>query len=159
MVEREQIIRFVETNLDGRKQVGVAIRSIKGISFMLSNAVANVSGFREKRLGELTEKEMDKLEDIILHPEKYNIPVWLYNRKREPATNINKHLTASSLEFAQRSDINEMKKIKSYKGVRHMFGLPVRGQRTRSSFRTGGTVGVKRKDKGKGAPQTEEGRK
>ena len=44
-----------------------------------------------------------------------------------------------------------MKKIKSYRGIRHMFGLPVRGQRTRSNFRPnkGKVQGVKRGKAGK----------
>ena len=29
----------------------------------------------------------------------------------------------------------KMKKIRSYRGVRHGIGLPVRGQRTKSNFR------------------------
>ena len=42
-------------------------------------------------------------------------------------------------------DIDKLKKIRCYRGVRHMQGLPVRGQRTRSSFRKSGkTVGVSR---------------
>lgn len=159
MAGKEEIIRLVETNLDGRRTVGIAIRGIRGVSFMFSNAVANVSGLGARRLGELNEKEMEKLEDIIMHPEKYNIPAWLYNRRREPATNRDRHVSVSQLDFATRNDINEQKKIKSYRGVRHMLGLPVRGQRTRSSFRTGTTVGVKREGKGKGGPQKTEEKK
>jgi small subunit ribosomal protein S13 len=42
-----------------------------------------------------------------------------------------------------------MKRIKSYKGVRHHLGLKVRGQRTRSTGRHGLVVGVVRaKQKG-----------
>jgi small subunit ribosomal protein S13 len=158
MPRKEEIIRLAETNLDGTKYTGVAIRGIRGVSFMFGNAVAKVSGFEDRRLSELKEEEMKKLEDVIFHPEKYGIPAWLYNRRREPATNISRHLAVSQLDFAQRLDINEMKKIRSYRGVRHGLGLPVRGQRTRSSFRTGTTVGVKRKDKGKGGPKKEEGK-
>ncbi len=153
MPRREDIIRFVETSLDGSKPVGEAIRQIKGVSFMFSNAVVKASGYGNRKLSELDEKELENLEDVVVHPEKHGIPEWLYNRRREPFTNQNKHLTVSQLDFAKRNDINEMKKIKSYKGVRHMAGLPVRGQRTRGSFRTGTTVGVKRKEKGKGAPK------
>ena len=139
------IIRLVETNVDGDKPVSIAIRSIKGISFMLGNAIASVSGFGAKKVGELSEEEMGKLEYIILNPEKYNIPAWLYNRKADPETGQDRHLSVSRLELAQKLDINKMKKLRTYKGIRHGFGLPVRGQRTRSSFRKGGIVGVKRK--------------
>ena len=143
--ETQQIIRLVETNIDGRKDVNSAIRSVSGVSFMFANAITKAGGFGKKKLGELSEEDVKKLEAIITHPEKYNIPSWLYNRRKEPATGEDKHLSASSLEFAHKMDINEMKKNKTYKGVRHSAGLPVRGQRTQSSFRHGRSVGVSKK--------------
>jgi len=79
------------------------------------------------------------------NPEKYNIPHWLYNRRKDPASGNYTHITSSALDMTKKGDIDRMKKIRCYKGVRHMLGLPVRGQRTKSSFRTGGIVGVKRK--------------
>jgi small subunit ribosomal protein S13 len=144
-----QIIRIAETDLDGNKNVEVAIRDIKGISFTFAKAVASISGLGQKKIGQLTESEIRSLEDIITNPTKHGIPVWLLNRRREPITNKDRHVIASSLDFAQKMDINEMKKIKCYKGIRHALGLPVRGQRTRSSFRKGKTVGVKRKKESK----------
>ena len=143
--ETQQIIRLVETNIDGRKEVNAAIRRIPGVSFMFANAVTKFGGFQKKKLGDLSEDEIKKLESVILHPEKYEIPQWLYNRRKEPATAEDKHLSASSLEFAEKMDVNEMKKLKTYKGIRHSLGLPVRGQRTRSSFRGGKSVGVNKK--------------
>ena len=52
------------------------------------------------------------------------------------------------MSFTQDNDIKMLKKIKSYKGIRHSLGLPVRGQRTRSNFRKnkGKVMGVKRKE-------------
>ena len=144
VAETQQIIRLVETNLDGTREVEAAIRSVSGVSFMLANAIIKLSKLQKKKLGDLSDDEIKKLESFITHPEKHNIPSWLYNRRREPATGEDKHLSASTLEFTQRMDINEMKKIKTYKGTRHSFGLPVRGQRTRSSFRHGKSVGVSR---------------
>ena len=44
--ETQQIVRLVETNIDGRKSVEVAIRSVTGVSFMLSNAIVKASGFK-----------------------------------------------------------------------------------------------------------------
>ena len=143
--ETQQIIRLVEANLDGRKDIESAIRRIPGVSFMFANAIVKHGGFEKKKLGELSEEEIRKLESVITEPEKYSIPSWLYNRRKEPSTAKDKHLSASTLEFAVKMDINEMKKIKSYKGIRHSAGLPVRGQRTRSSFRHGKSVGVSRK--------------
>lgn len=52
------------------------------------------------------------------------------------------HITGSDLEEKRRHDINRMKMISSYKGVRHQRGQKVRGQRTKSTGRTEGTIGV-----------------
>ena len=138
------IIRVAETNLEGGKPVMSAIRKIPGVGFMFSNAVSIVSGFGSKKLETLTEEELKMLVDIIQNPQKFQIPAWMCNRRKDPQDGKNKHLVASSREFVTRIDINEMKKLKTYKGVRHSAGLPVRGQRTRSSFRKGKTIGVKR---------------
>jgi len=142
-----KIIRLAETNLDGGKRVEVALRSIKGVSFMYSNAVAKACGFFGKKLQDLSESDLKKLEDALSNPQSVGIPSWLYNRRRDPKTGEDFHNVASQLEFTTKIDINELKKIKCYRGVRHILGLPVRGQRTRSSFRKGRTVGVSRKKK------------
>ncbi len=147
----QQIIRLAETNLDGNRLVSVAIRRIKGVSFMLSNAITKALGLEGKKLSELSEAEQKKLEEAIYNPQKIGIPSWMFNRKRDPETGKDMHLIASKLELTQKMDINLMKKLKTYKGVRHAAGLPVRGQRTRSSFRKKGkTVGVMKKSRQQG---------
>src|SRR3990167_8425454 len=55
------------------------------------------------------------------------------------------HLLTSDLKLQKDNDIKRMKKIRSYKGVRHSIGQPVRGQRTRSNFRKGSAIGVNKK--------------
>jgi small subunit ribosomal protein S13 len=140
-----QIIRLAETNLDGNKAVREAIRRVDGISFMLSNAIVKQCGFAGKKLGQLSEAEMKRLEEAITNPQSLGIPVWMLNRRNEPLTGRTRHLTASQLEFTHKMDINELKKMKCYRGVRHIQGQPVRGQRTRSTFRKGKSVGVRRK--------------
>jgi small subunit ribosomal protein S13 len=144
MQRETQIIRLVETNLDGNKAVQDAIRRIDGISFMLSNAIAKHCGFVGKKLGQLSESEMKRLEEAIVNPHSIGVPAWMFNHRNEPLTGKTRHLTASQLEFTHKMDINELKKMKCYRGVRHIQGQPVRGQRTRSSFRKGKSVGVKR---------------
>ena len=146
--EIEKIVRLAETNLDGTKNVEVSIRKVRGVSVMLSNIIAKKSGFRERKLGSLSDSELSALEEIIMQPEKSDIPAWMYNRRRDPETGENRHIVASTLELTTKRDINEMKKLKSYRGVRHIQHLPVRGQRTRGSFRKGKTMGVSRKKKG-----------
>ncbi|NOX71453.1 MAG: 30S ribosomal protein S13 [Candidatus Micrarchaeota archaeon] len=139
------IVRLMETNVDGNKPLASALNNIKGVAPMFGNAVSYVFGKSDKKVAELSDEEISKVEDIIANPQKYNIPAWLFNRRRDPESGEDRHLAVSSLEFAKTMDINAMKKLRSYRGIRHMFGLPVRGQRTRSSFRKGKTVGVRRK--------------
>lgn len=143
--ERVNIIRVMETNLDGNRPVRRAIRRVRGVSFMFSNAVSHKIDFADRKLGEIGDSEMQKLEDVITNPQKYGIPQWMCNRRTDPVTGVDRHLTVSSLEFAKKMDINEMKKKKTYKGIRHTEHLTVRGQRTRGSFRKGKVVGVSRK--------------
>ncbi len=144
--KKEAIMRVVETNLDGNKPVGTAIRRVKGIGTMLSNAITEASGFGTKKLGELNDEELKKLEDMISNPGKYGIPSWMFNRRKDPKTADDRHLSVSALDFQKKLDINELKKIKCYRGIRHGLGLTVRGQRTRGAFRKSGkVVGVSKK--------------
>lgn len=144
--KEQQIMRLAETNLDGNLTVGLAIRRIKGVGTMLSNAIIKKSGFGGRKLGELSDQELKALEGMISDPAKHGVPSWMFNRRKDPQTARDKHLSVSGLEWQKKLDINELKKIKCYRGVRHSLGLPVRGQRTRGAFRKSGkVVGVSRK--------------
>ena len=70
----------------------------------------------------------------------------MVNRRNDYDTGQNKHLLTGDLQFTVENDIKMMKKMKCYKGVRHILGQPVRGQRTRSNFRRnkGKVMGVRR---------------
>ncbi len=150
--ELKYFVRIANTDLDGNKPINHSLTKIKGVSFMLSNAICNLSGIEKtKKTGYLTDDEAAKIDDIIKEPSKFNLPSWLFNRRKDPEDNSNRHLTGTALTFTQDNDIKMMKKIKSYKGIRHSLGLPVRGQRTRSNFRKnkGKVLGVKRKESSK----------
>jgi len=144
--EARAIVRVAATDLDGEKPVMNALKGIKGISQTMSNAICIVSGLDPStKLGSLSEADIQKLEEIIKDPIKFGIPVWVVNRRKDLVTGADVHLTGPDLDVATRFDVQRMVDMKSYKGVRHMLGLPVRGQRTRSSFRKGRVVGVIRK--------------
>jgi small subunit ribosomal protein S13 len=110
----------------------------------MANAVSEASGLGKKRVEELTEHEMKKVEDMLANPGNYGIPAWIFNRRSDPAAGTDRHIVSADLELTHKMDINELKKRKCYRGIRHIQGLPVRGQRTRSSFRKAATVGVSR---------------
>ncbi len=150
-----QIVRLAETDLDGNKTVISGIKKIKGVSHMLANAIAHFYPNSDKKIIDLTDQELASLEEYVRNPEKHGVPRWMLNRRLDPETGIDRHLIGSDLVFVKNMDINKLKRMKSYKGVRHGLGLPVRGQRTRSSFRTSGkSVGVvkKKEQPAKAAP-------
>ncbi len=142
----QEIVRLLSTDLDGKKKIKNSLRKIKGISFTTAKVFCEAAGIDPNKItGELTEEEIKKLEDVIKNPEKYNIPDYLLNFRKHPYTGENLHLTGAELEIETRKIISDMKKLGSYRGIRHRRGLPVRGQRTRTSFRRRGTVGVVKK--------------
>jgi small subunit ribosomal protein S13 len=123
------------------------LATIKGISWAMSNAICkNLKLDKNKKIGSLTPEEIKKISDFVKKPE---LPRYLLNRRNDFETGADSHLTGSELELKHEFDIKRLKKIKSYKGGRHMVGLPVRGQRTRSHFRRNRRkgAGIKKKNK------------
>jgi small subunit ribosomal protein S13 len=138
------IIRIADVDIFGNKTIYNGLRKIKGISFMFSNAICNHLNLdKNRKIGSLNDEEVKKIENLIENPEK--LPQWLLNRRKDYELGKNLHLTGSDLALNKEFDIKRLKKIKSYRGLRHAIGQPVRGQRTRSHFRTGASVGVQRK--------------
>ena len=129
-------VRIANTDLDGNKPIASALRKIKGVSFMFSSMVCNIAGIdKMTKSGNLSDEEIKKIDDILNNPLKYNAPLWMLNRRRNYEDGRNFHAVTGDLSFTNENDIKRMKKIRSYKGVRHGQGLPVRGQRTKSNFR------------------------
>ncbi|MBI2547467.1 MAG: 30S ribosomal protein S13 [Candidatus Aenigmarchaeota archaeon] len=141
------IIRVAGTDLDGEKPVVRALRKIKGIGVVTSFAICRVANINPNvKLGSLNEEGISNLEGAVKNPAKFNLPAFILNRRKDPATGADMHLTSSDLDTAKKFDIMRYIDLKTYRGWRHMLGQPVRGQRTRSSFRHGdGTVGVIKK--------------
>ena len=77
------------------------------------------------------------------------LPTYILNRRMDMDSGEDKHLLGSDLDLQKEFDIKRLKKIKSYKGYRHMSNLPLRGQRTRSNFRKNRAkgAGIKKKKK------------
>ena len=143
---RRNIIRIMGTDLDGDRKIAHALTDIKGIGYNFSRAVIHVSKLNKNTLlKDLDEATINKLETIVKNPTNYGIPSWYVNRHEDYVSGQNKHLIGSDLTFELREDINRLRKIRSYRGIRHELGLPTRGQKTKSSFRTGTSVGVQKK--------------
>jgi len=134
--ESKHLVRIANTDLLGSKPIYHALRKIKGIGPMYANMLCNLTNIEKtKKTGILSDAEIEKLTDAIKNPKKYDVPSWMLNRRIDYETGEAMHLITTDLRFANENDIRRMKKIKSYKGVRHSIGQPVRGQRTKANFR------------------------
>lgn len=147
MAEFRHIVRIANTDLAGEKQVRRALLKIKGIGESLAEAICKVAKIDPAiKMGELDAKNDEILTRIILEPDANGIPVWMLNRQRDPETGADHHLIGGDIKFTIENDIKTQRRIKSYKGVRHAAGLPVRGQRTQGNFRKQkGKAAVKKK--------------
>lgn len=145
----ERIVRIMSKDIEGKLKIYPGLTKIKGISWSMANAICKVLKInKNKKIGSLTEDEMKQLVEFMKKPK---IPEYLYNRKFDFETGENKHLTGTDLELQNDFDVKRLKKIKSYRGYRHLLGLPTRGQRTKGHFRKNRMrgVGIKKKVKSK----------
>ncbi|MBI2631609.1 30S ribosomal protein S13 [Candidatus Pacearchaeota archaeon] len=142
--EYEVLVRIMDKDILGSKNLYTGLTKIRGVSWAISNALCLKLGFpRNKKISELTKPEILKIESFM---ENMPIADFLKNRRSDIETGETKHYLSSDLDIKKEFDIKRLKEIKSYKGIRHAAKLPVRGQRTRSHFRTRGiAMGVKRK--------------
>ena len=132
--ELKQIVRIIDADITGNKNIYSALRQVTGVSYSFANAICAVIGFdKSKKVGTLSQEDIKKIEEIIKNPSKYKIPSFLLNRRKDYDTGEDKHLIASDLKLITGFDVKRFKKIKSYRGIRHAMGLPVRGQKTKGS--------------------------
>jgi small subunit ribosomal protein S13 len=134
MTEFRHIVRILNTDLEGKKKTVDALRKLHGVSFMYANATCVIAGVdKYKRAGDLSDAEIQKLEKQVKSAQ--GVPTWMLNRRKDYETGEDKHLLATELDLTQDNDIKRLKKIKAYRGIRHIHGQPSRGQRTKSNFR------------------------
>lgn len=139
----------MNTNIDGRIKVPFALTSIKGIGRRFSFLCLRKADIdTNKRAGELSEEEVDRVLTIISNPRQYKIPDWFLNRQKDVKDGKYSQVTSNGLDNKLREDFERLKKIRSHRGLRHYWGLRVRGQHTKTTGRRGRTVGVSKK-KGK----------
>ena len=121
----------------------VGLTQIRGVGYMFANTILNVLKINpSQRIGYLLPEQIKSIENVIKNPSTSNFPSWFLNRRKDVETGEDKHLITSDIAFTVRNDIEREKTSGSWRGIRHMFGLKVRGQRTRCTGRKGGAVGV-----------------
>jgi len=149
----EKMVRLMSEDIEGSMKVYPALTKITGVSWAIANATCSVLKIdKNRKIGSLTDEEIKLVTAFIKNPK---IPAFLFNRNRNLETGENLHLSGTGLELQKEFDIKRLKKIKSYRGIRHAAGLPVRGQRTKSHFRKNKTKGMGVKKRGKSEEKTE----
>ncbi|MFW6385084.1 MAG: 30S ribosomal protein S13 [Halodesulfurarchaeum sp.] len=135
-------VRIGQTDLDGTKSVERALIEMDGIGRRAARVIADVADVsRTATLGTLDDDTIDTVVEAVEEYEEH-VPDWLTNRQNDFYTGAASHLTGTDVQLTRDQDVNRMRKIRSYKGIRHERGQKVRGQRTKSTGRTEGTIGV-----------------
>jgi small subunit ribosomal protein S13 len=143
--EYKHILRIAGKDIEGGKKLIVALSEIKGVGYNFAQVLIQSLNINPNmRVGFLTENDIREIEQAISSPARAGIPQWYLNRRKNMDDGSNNHMITSDLDFAASNDIEREKLVMSWRGYRHMFGLRVRGQCTRTTGRRGGAVGVKK---------------
>lgn len=151
MSEKEQgekmkgIVRLAGRDLNGSLRIQSALTNLKGVGSSLAKAIVRASGLEgTRKVGTLSDEEVEDLEKVLEDPIESGIPKWMVNRRKDYESGEDLHIIGGDIDMVERQDITREKNIQSRRGIRHQRGLPVRGQRTRSTGRSGMSVGVER---------------
>ena len=107
--------RIAGVEIPGKKHIGISLRYIYGIGPAMSQKILTQSGVdSEATTDDLSEEEINRLREII---------------DRE-------YIVEGELRKEINQNIKRLIEVGSYRGSRHRFNLPVRGQRTRTNART-----------------------
>jgi small subunit ribosomal protein S13 len=144
------IVRVAGRDVDGSLNIERALSNVKGIGMNLSHALAlviesNLGIPKKTEVGSLDEAQIAQIENLIKDPVSVGIPTYLINRNKDAETGKDLHMVSNDLIFTTRQDISRDIANKTWRGYRHQYGQKVRGQATRSTGRTGITVGVTKK--------------
>ena len=139
------IVRIVNSDIDGQKRTVIGLQSIKGVGKRVAQIVAKKANVDPSmKMGSLPDEKVKEIESLVKSYVEY-APNWAINRQMDYESGADMHLFGNDLDIIQKDDINRMKMIRCYRGIRHEGRHKVRGQRTRSNGRHGLTMGVQKK--------------
>jgi small subunit ribosomal protein S13 len=141
----KHIVRIADTDLDGNKNVMFALTGIKGIGIRMARAITNfLEVDASQKLGNLDDATIKRLKKLVEEKIEQQ-PAWMLNRRKDAYTGKDLHLLSKDVDFAKMVDVENLIRMKAYRGIRHARGKKLRGQRTRTTGRKGRTVGVIRR--------------
>lgn len=125
-------MRLIGVNIPDEKKIKIALTYIYGLgSSSVLEILKDLKIDPEKETKDLDQKEVSLIKEAI--EKKYKVE--------------------GELRQLLKQNINRLKDIKSYRGIRHLKKLPVHGQRTKTNSRT--VRGNVRKTAGSGKRKTE----
>ena len=108
--------RIKGVDIPGEKRIEASLRYIYGIGPTISKKVLEKSGINpDTRAKNLTDEDVAKINAAIASMELH---------------------VEGELKRLVNQNIRRLQEVKAYRGLRHLAGLPVRGQRTRTNSRT-----------------------
>ncbi len=108
------MIRISGRNLPDDKRIEYALTIVYGIGWKISADILTKIGIdTHKKVKDLTEDEVQKIQ-----------------------AEVGTIKVEGDLKEEINSNIKRLREIGAYRGIRHLRGLPARGQRTRSNART-----------------------
>ncbi|KAK6195629.1 hypothetical protein SNE40_001016 [Patella caerulea] len=120
--------------------------AVKGIGRRFANIMCKKANIDTRlRAGELSDEDVERLITVMGNPRQYKIPDWFLNRQKDIKDGKFSQILSNGLDNKLREDLERLKKIRAHRGLRHYWGLRVRGQRTKTTGRRGRTVGVAKK--------------
>merc|ERR1712032_1491087 len=130
------IYRLFNTTLDGNERIDLSLSRINGIGLQFSSLVCKRGGMdRSSRAGSLENASTEALLEIIKNPNHFNIPSWFLNCQKNYSDGKDYQLLTTSLTGSLRDNLDRLKKLRTNRGIRHYWGIRVRGQHTKNSGR------------------------
>ncbi len=127
------LVRILGKDIRGDIKIKSALTRINGISWSVSNAICKILKIDEARsVQDFSKDELSAIEEFMKTP---SFLAFIKNRRNDLDSGEDIHISGVDLKLRKEFDLKRLKKIKSYKGIRHIVGLPVRGQRTKANFR------------------------
>merc|ERR1711907_605096 len=120
--EFQHILRILNTNVEGKRNVVFGLTKIKGLGRRFTDLICKNA-------------EIEKIVAIIQNPRQFKIPLWFLNRQKDFKTGKYSQVFAQNVDAKLRDDIERLKKIRAHRGLRHWWGIRVRGQHTCSTGR------------------------
>lgn len=117
-------------------EVMYALTNIPGVGRRIANLICKKAEVDMKmRAGELSADQIEKLVAILQDPKRFNIPEWLLNRRRDKFDGKSSQVVSNVIVTKLRDDLEQLKKVRAHRGLRHYWGVKVRGQHTGTTGR------------------------